>query len=109
MTTVSPTLVAGIVVELGTTPDAVVAPDALDRRSLAMLRAVFAGRGELVWSVEPDLIIDGLCCCDQFTAHQLAHAGLIRPVTPGAVGQRVRAELTRSGRTALTQGSGATS
>ncbi|MGH3797357.1 MAG: hypothetical protein ACRDSP_21000 [Pseudonocardiaceae bacterium] len=67
-----------------------------------MLRAVSDGRGELVCSCEPDLLIDGLGCCDQFTAHRLARAGLIRPAIRGAVGQRVRAELTLAGRTALT-------
>lgn len=77
--------------------------DPISGRALAMLRAVSDGRGELVCSVEPDLIIDGLGCCDQFTAHRLARAGLIRPVIPGSVGQRVRAELTVSGRRVLTQ------
>ena len=70
-------------------------------RALAMLRAVADGRGELVCSVEPDLIIDGLGCCDQFTAHLLSRDGLIRPVVHGEIGQRVRAELTRTGRVAL--------
>lgn len=45
--------------------------------------------------------IDGLGCCDQFTAHRLAGAGLIRPVVREAVGERVRAELTTAGITAL--------
>ncbi|MGQ0777397.1 MAG: hypothetical protein ACT4NY_23795 [Pseudonocardiales bacterium] len=71
-------------------------------RVLAMLRAVADGRGELVCSCEPDLLIDGLGCCDQFTAHRLAGAGLIRPVVRGAVGERVRAELTVAGRAVLT-------
>ncbi len=76
--------------------------DPIEGRALAMLRAVSDGRGELVCSCEPDLLIDGLGCCDQFTAHRLARAGLIRPAIRGAVGQRVRAELTLAGRTALT-------
>jgi hypothetical protein len=71
-------------------------------RALAMLRAVSDGRGELVCSREPDLLIDGLGCCDQFTAHRLAQAGLIRPAVRGAIGERVRAELTVAGRAALT-------
>jgi hypothetical protein len=79
-------------------------PDPLNRRALAMLRAVEQGRGELVCSCEPDLLIDGLLCCDQFTAHQLTDAGLIRPVIRGSIGQRVQAELTRAGQAALTQG-----
>ncbi|MGH3937421.1 MAG: hypothetical protein ACRDTG_02115 [Pseudonocardiaceae bacterium] len=73
----------------------------LTRRGLAMLRAVSDGRAELVCSCEPDLLIDGLGCCDQFTAHRLAGAGLIRPVVRGAIGERVRAELTVAGRAAL--------
>lgn len=77
--------------------------DPITGRGLAMLRAVSAGRGELVCSCEPDLLIDGLGCCDQFTAHRLAKAGLIRPVVRGAVGERVRAELTVAGRAVLTQ------
>lgn len=72
-------------------------------RALAMLRAVSDGRGELVCSCEPDLLIDGLGCCDQYTAHRLARAGLIRPVIRGVIGQRVRAELTRAGRAVLSR------
>src|SRR3954471_1736717 len=51
----------------------------VNRRALAMLRAVGAGRAELTCSCEPDLRVDGLPCCDQATAHDLARAGLIRP------------------------------
>lgn len=73
----------------------------ITRRGLAMLRAVSDGRAELACSCEPDLFIDGLGCCDQYTAHCLARAGLIRPAVPGAIGQRVRAELTVAGRAIL--------
>ena len=75
----------------------------LNRRALAMLRAVGAGRAELTCSCEPDLRVDGLPCCDQATAHELARAGLIRPARGPvvAVGQWTRAELTDDGRTAL--------
>lgn len=73
----------------------------LNRRALAMLRAVGAGRAELTCSCEPDLRVDGLPCCDQATAHQLARAGLIRPARVVAVGQWTRAELTEDGRLAL--------
>lgn len=66
-----------------------------------MLRAVSDGRAELACSCEPDLFIDGLGCCDQYTAHRLARAGLIRPAVRGAIGQRVRAELTVAGRAVL--------
>lgn len=73
----------------------------LNRRAMAMLRAVGAGRAELTCSCEPDLRVDGLPCCDQATAHQLARAGLIRPVRVVAVGQWTRAELTAEGLRAL--------
>jgi hypothetical protein len=75
----------------------------LNRRALAMLRAVGAGRAELTCSCEPDLRVDGLPCCDQATAHDLARAGLIRPAGGPvvAVGQWTRAELTSDGRLAL--------
>ncbi|MET8994060.1 hypothetical protein [Amycolatopsis sp. NPDC004169] len=73
----------------------------LNRRAMAMLRAVGAGRAELTCSCEPDLRVDGLPCCDQATAHQLARAGLIRPSRVVAVGQWTRAELTDEGLRAL--------
>lgn len=73
----------------------------LTGRAVAMLRAVSAGRAELICSCEPDLVIDGLCCCDQYTAHRLASGGLIRPAVPGAIGDRVPAELTVAGAQAL--------
>ncbi len=66
-------------------------------RVLAMLRAVAAGRAEISCSCEPDLFVDGLGCCDQYTAHQLASGGLVRPTVAGPLGQRVRAELTPAG------------
>lgn len=75
--------------------------ETLNRRALAMLRAVSDGRAELVCSCEPDLLIDGLGCCDQYEAHHLSEWGLIRPVVRGQVGQRVRAELTGAGRAVL--------
>ncbi len=74
---------------------------ALNRRALAMLRAVGAGRAELTCSCEPDLRIDGLPCCDQATSRELAHAGLIRAATCVAFGQWSRAELTANGREVL--------
>ena len=52
---------------------------ALCCRARAILRAVAQGRVQTSLSTEPDLLIDGLACCDQFTAHGLAHAGLLRP------------------------------
>lgn len=44
-------------------------------RTLAILRAVADGRAELTLSCERNLRIDGLLCCDQETAHDLAHRG----------------------------------
>jgi hypothetical protein len=73
----------------------------LSYRAIALLRAVAAGRGQLTASREPDLFIDGLSCGDQFTAHTLAHLGLLRPARPAAVGQRVPAVLTSAGHLAI--------
>ena len=71
--------------------------ETLTRRDRAILRAVAGGRAELVFGSEPDLIIDGRCCCDQAAAHRLAHAGLIAPLTAAIVGERVPAGLTAAG------------
>lgn len=73
----------------------------LTGRERAMLRAVAAGRAEMSGGSEPDLYIDGLGCCDQYSAHMLAHRGFIRPVAEGAIGERVPAELTDAGREVL--------
>lgn len=70
---------------------------AINGRALAMLRAVAAGRAQLTCSSEPDLFVDGLPCCDQFTAHVLAHEGLIRPSRVAPLGHRVPATLTAAG------------
>lgn len=75
--------------------------DGLNHRALAMLRAIDAGRAELSCSQEPDLFIDGVPCCDQFTAHVLAHDGLIEPAYSGHIGQRVPATLTAAGLAAI--------
>lgn len=74
---------------------------ALHGRHRAYLRAVQAGRAEMTCSCEPDLYVDGLGCCDQMTAHQLADAHLIQPARIGGTGQRVPAMLTSSGELAL--------
>jgi hypothetical protein len=70
---------------------------ALTRRDRAILKAVAAGRAELVLGAEPDLLLDGRCCCDQVAAHRLARAGLIAPLAPAAPGTRVPAALTAAG------------
>ncbi|MEV6640748.1 hypothetical protein [Amycolatopsis sp. NPDC051371] len=72
----------------------------LTHRAMAMLRAVAAGRAQMSCSCEPDLFIDGFACCDQMTAHALAHGGYLRPAVEAAAG-RVPAELTEAGRAAL--------
>jgi len=73
----------------------------LSGRDRAILRAVAAGGAELQLGSEPDLFLDGRCCCDQTAAHQLVRAGFIAAPTLGFVGQRVAAALTPAGRTAL--------
>lgn len=75
--------------------------DELTHRARAMLRAVAAGRAEVTHSQEPDLRVDGLPCCDQAAARQLAHAGLVRPAQVGGHGQWFPAELTPEGRALL--------
>ncbi|MGH3439639.1 MAG: hypothetical protein ACRDRN_24695 [Sciscionella sp.] len=70
-------------------------------RTFAMLRAVAEGRAEISCGCEPDLFVDGLPCCDQCCAHDLARLGLVRPAGPGSYGQRVRAVLTDAGRRTL--------
>lgn len=66
-----------------------------------MLRAVGDGRAMVTCSREPDLYVDGLCVCDQFTAHRLSRLALIRPTARATVGTRVPAELTTNGARAL--------
>jgi hypothetical protein len=73
----------------------------LNQRAEAMLRAVAAGRAEISLSRAPDLFVDGMPCCDQITARQLAGVGLVGPARPGLVGPRVRAALTAAGNAAL--------
>ncbi|WP_063050373.1 hypothetical protein [Nocardia arthritidis] len=72
-------------------------PVDLSRRALALLRAAHAGRVELALSCEPDMFVDGVAVTDQWTAHGLAHAGLVRPACPGRIGDLVAAELTSTG------------
>lgn len=76
-------------------------PSALNRRAIAMLKAIEDGRAELRCSCEPDLRVDGLSCCDQNTAHQLARAGLVKPAYTVPPGQWAPAELTAEGQQAL--------
>jgi len=73
----------------------------LNHRERATLLAVAHGDAEMSCSSEPDLFIDGLACCDQFTAHRLARLGLIRPTRAGGLRERVPAALTRAARAVL--------
>ena len=73
----------------------------LSGRDRAILRAVSAGGAELQLGAEPDLFLDGHCCCDQSAAHHLVRAGLIAATTLKLVGERVAAALTPAGRQAL--------
>ena len=73
----------------------------LSGRDRAILRAVAAGGAELQLGTEPNLFLDGRCCCDQSAAHHLVRAGLIAAATLGLVGQRVGAALTPAGHEAL--------
>ncbi|WP_214370810.1 hypothetical protein [Pseudonocardia sp. H11422] len=69
----------------------------LSNRDRAVLRAVAAGRCEMPDGSGHSLMIDGLCCCDQFVGPRLAGAGLIT-----AIGRRPGpAQLTSSGRAIL--------
>lgn len=73
----------------------------LNNRERATLRAVGLGRAEMTCSCEPDLFIDGLACCDQFTARRLARLTFIVPLRAGALGERVPALLTDQARSVL--------
>jgi hypothetical protein len=76
----------------------------LTHRDRAILRAVAGGTAELLGGSEPDLLVDGRCCCDQMAAHRLARAGLIAGATAATVGQRVPARLTAAGHQELLAG-----
>lgn len=69
----------------------------LTHRDGAILRAIRAGTGELTVGVNPDLYLDGRCCCDQLAARRLAHAGLITTTGPCRAGYRAPARLTSAG------------
>lgn len=73
----------------------------LNNRERATLLAVVASSAELTCSSEPDLFLDGVACCDQFTAHRLAQQGLVAPSRAGKPGERVPAALTPAGAAAL--------
>jgi tetratricopeptide (TPR) repeat protein len=64
--------------------------------NLVQAKAIFERLG-----AEPDLFLDGRCCCDQSAAHHLVRSGLIAASRLGLVGQRVAAALTPAGHEAL--------
>jgi hypothetical protein len=74
----------------------------LSGRDRAILRAVAAGSAELSGGAEPDLFLDGRCCCDQPAAHRLVRLGFLAPAAAGPVGQRVPAHVTPAGWTLIT-------
>jgi hypothetical protein len=76
-------------------------PIELNHRERATLRAIALGHAEMSCSSEPDLFVDGLACCDQSTAHRLAHLGLVAPAHAGRPGELVPATLTEAGVAAL--------
>lgn len=67
----------------------------LSYRDRAVLRAVAAGRCVLA-DAHAALLVDGLCCADQFVGTRLASAGLI-----AAAGRIGPAQLTPAGRALL--------
>lgn len=68
---------------------------ALSYRDRAVLRAVAAGRCRVTADAGVQLLIDGLCCCDQFLGARLCEAGLIASDGSGP------ARLTESGQAVL--------
>jgi hypothetical protein len=65
----------------------------------AILRAVDAGRSEVLCGCAPDLLIDGRFC-DYVATHELFRAGLII-AQPGPLGHPVAAWVTDAGRLIL--------
>jgi hypothetical protein len=72
----------------------------LTGRDRALLRAVAAGRCDIVPTGIPDLRVDGRWFCDQPRAHALLAAGLMAR----ARGAPAAALLTSAGRAALEKG-----
>jgi hypothetical protein len=69
----------------------------LSHRDRAVLRAVAAGRCQVSADVGVQLVIDGVCCCDQLIGARLSEAGLI--AIEGA--RPAPARLTPTGRALL--------
>ena len=62
----------------------------LSGRDRAILRAVAAGGAELVLGTEPDLFLDGRCCCADClsSAHDQARFTMGRPNRPAGLTTR---------------------
>ncbi|WP_051792093.1 hypothetical protein [Amycolatopsis jejuensis] len=75
-------------------------PDTLNHREHAILRAVAAGRAEILIGPAPDLAVDG-GWCDHSAVTRLVDGGWICPVRPGVLGDRVPARLSEAARHAL--------
>ncbi len=71
-------------------------------RDVALLRAVAAGRCELLSGSLPVLWVDGRVFCDTGAALRLLQAGLLAVPTPGA--GRAPARLTPAGRAEFDRG-----
>lgn len=71
-------------------------PSALPHRHRAILRAVDAGRGEVLCGCAPNLLIDGRFC-DQVATYELFRAGLIT-AEPGPWGRRAAVRVTAAAR-----------
>jgi hypothetical protein len=73
-------------------------PHSLSARDRALLRAINAGRCRLDDDCEPSLVVDGVCCCDQFAVLRLIADGLIATDGP----RPGPARLTKTGRALIT-------
>jgi len=78
-----------------------VVPPALTGRDRVLLRAVAAGRCDLVSGAAPEMRVDGRWYCDQAQAHDLVMAGLLTALRASGR-DRGPAALTAAGRHALT-------
>ncbi|MDN5915209.1 MAG: hypothetical protein L0I76_08920 [Pseudonocardia sp.] len=78
--------------------DGTAAPATMIGASRALLRAISAGRGELLDRCGPLLRVDGCWCCDQLAIGRLVRAGLVEPPS-GAAPEPAR--LTPAGRASL--------
>jgi hypothetical protein len=67
----------------------------LNRRDLALLRAVSEHRCEIVHGSQPVLFVDGRLCCDADAGRRLIRAGLV--AQPGLGAGRWPAKLTEAG------------